>query len=97
MVKKVNNDMKKLLLLAIVGIAQTACAHPHYYHRPYVARPVYYGYECAPYYAPPAPVYYNNWNGYNNWNYNRSYCAPPVISYGFSFNNGRSFGRVTFR
>lgn len=96
MVKKVNNNMKKLLLLAIVGIAQTACAHPHHdYYRPPVARvvypPVYYGYECAPYYAPPAPVYYNNWN------YNRSYCAPPVISYGFSFNNGRSFGRVTFR
>lgn len=90
--------MKKLLLLATlaIGIGQTACAHPHSYYRPYVARPVpppvYYGYECAPYYyAPPSPVYYNNWN------YNRSYCAPPIISYGFSFNNGRSFGRVTFR
>ena len=98
MVKKVNNNMKKLLLLAAlaIGIGQTACAHPHHdYYRPYVVRPVpppvYYGYDYTPHYVPPAPVYYNHWN------YNRSYCAPPVISYGFSFNNGRSFGRVTFR
>lgn len=90
--------MKKLIL-ATFAIVNTACAHPHHdYYRPYVVRPpVYYGYECAPYYAPPAPVYYNSWGGCNNWNYNRSFCAPPVIGYGFSFNSGRSFGRVWVR
>lgn len=98
MVKKVSkNNMKKLLLLAVmvISIGQTACAHPHSHYRPSVVRPAcpptYYTYDYVPYYAPSAPVYYNNWN------YNRSYCAPPVISYGFSYNNGRSFGRVTFR
>lgn len=102
MVKKVNNNMKKLLFLAAlaIGIGQTACAHPHSYYRPYprqVAYPVsYYGYDYSPCYN-MVPVYYNNWNGCNNWNYRRPYCGPPVISYGFSFNNGRSFGRVNFR
>lgn len=98
MVKKVNNNMKKLLLLATlaIGIGQTACAHPHYYARPYPVRPVY-NYDFAPYYAPPGPVYYNNWNRWDCNPYRRPFYPSPGFGYGFSFNNGRSFGRVWCR
>ena len=98
--EEVNKHMNKLSLLAavLIGMGQTACAHPHAYHTPYARRPVYsvspYAYEYVPYYAPPAPVYYNNWTVYPR---NRSYCVPPGASYGFSWSNGRSYGRVRIR
>jgi hypothetical protein len=57
-----------------------------------VIHPVSYSvYDGAPCYN-VAPVY-----NYNCYPRVRPYCAPPMINYGFSFNNGRSFGRVTFR
>ena len=139
MVKKVSkNNMKKLLLLAVmvISIGQTACAHPRPQYRPaptqvvnhtsysthvdnrvsystqvvdqvpyptqviqevpyprQVIHPVSYSvYDGTPCYN-VAPVY----NNYNCYPRVRPYCAPPVISYGFSFNNGRSFGRVMVR
>ena len=85
--------MKKLIL-ALFAIVNTACAHPHYVvpaPRPYVYSPppiVYYDYgyvdNCYPRY-------------YNNWNAPRYYYGAPGISFGYSFNNGRSFGRVIVR
>lgn len=83
--------MKKLIL-ALFAIVNTACAHPHYVApaRSYVYSPppvVFYDYQYSTCY----PRYYNNWYTYS---YTPRYCVPPGISFGYSFNNGRSFGRV---
>lgn len=89
--------MKKIIL-ALFAIVNTACAHPHYVvppPRPYVYSPppvVYYDYGysgCSP--------YYNNWNRWNCYPPVRPFCVSPGFGYGFSFNNGRSFGRVWVR
>jgi hypothetical protein len=95
MVKKVNNSMKKLLLLAIVSITQTACAHPHYVvpARRYVCPPppvAYYDYSAR------YPYYYNDCYNYS-YGYGPRYYVSPGIDYGFTFNNGRSFGRIRIR
>jgi len=90
MVKKVNNSMKKLLLLTIVSVVQTACVHPHYVvpDRQYVCPPpvTYYDYSVR------HPYYYNYTYGYGP-----RYYVSPGVNYGFSFNNGRSFGRIRIR